>query len=149
MRMTDRSYVERNRASRERLRLLGERLTDQQLARDLGGGWTVGVALGHLAYWDTRTLGNLEASIRHGLPRHWWNGEEADAVNTARLAAWQATPPRQALSQALQAAEALDALLETLSPAVIAAILQERPLALERSRHRGSHLDDVERAVSA
>lgn len=147
--MTDRSYVEHNRASRERLQGLGGRLTDEQLAHDLGGGWSVGVALAHLAYWDTRTLGNLEASLRHGLPRHWWDGEEANAVNAARLAAWQAIPPRQALSQALQAAEALDSLLETLNAEVIEAVLQERPLALERSRHRGAHLDDVERALQA
>jgi hypothetical protein len=146
--MTDRSYVDRNRASRERLQALGARLTDEQLARDMGGGWTVGVALAHLAYWDARTLGNIESSVRHGLPRHWWAGEEANAVNAARLADWSATPPRQALTQAVQAAEALDAVLADLSPAAIEAILQERPLALERSRHRGGHLDDVERALS-
>ena len=146
--MADGSYVERNRASRERLRALAARLSDEQLARDLGDGWTVGVALAHLAYWDARTLGNLEISTRHGLPRHWWSGAETDGVNTARLAEWSATSPRQALKQALQAAEALDALIETLGPEAVEAVQQERPWALERSRHRGSHLDDVERALS-
>ncbi len=85
----------------------------------------------------------------HGLQRHWWEGAETEGVNAARLARWQATPPRQALAEALRAAEAVDQVLEELPPEAVAAIVEERPLALDRSRHRGAHLDDVERALGS
>ena len=37
----DSSYVQENTAQRERLRTLAARLTDDDLARELPGGWTV------------------------------------------------------------------------------------------------------------
>ena len=145
----DTSYVERNRAQRERLQALAERLSNEDLTRPLGDSeWTIAVALAHLAYWDGRTLATLEASLRHDLPRAWWDTNEAEAVNTARAAVWRATPPRDALRDALRTAEALDRFLESLAPEVLEVLVRERPLALDRSRHRGSHLDDIERALA-
>src|SRR5262245_55316987 len=47
----DRGYIERNDASRARLRALLERLTDEDLGRKVGD-WTVGMSLAHLAFWD-------------------------------------------------------------------------------------------------
>ena len=143
----DRSFTERNRAQRERLQALAERSTEEDLSRPLDGGWTVAVALAHVAYWDARTLATVDASLRHGIPRAWWDTAEADAVNNARLGFWQSIPPREALDDAIRNAEALDRFLEQLAPDVIELLSAERPLALDRARHRGSHLDDVERAL--
>jgi hypothetical protein len=146
--MADRAYVERNRAQRERLRALAGGVADEQLGRSLDGGeWTAAVALAHVAYWDGRTLATLEASVRHGIPRAWWDTAEADAVNAARLARWRVIPPREALAQAISTAEALDAYLEALPDDLAAALVDERPLALDRSRHRASHFDEIERAL--
>ena len=145
----DRSFTERNRAQRERLQALAERSSDEDLSRPLGGGWTVAVALAHVAYWDGRTLATLDASLRHGIPRTLWDTAEADAVNNARLAVWQSLPPREALGDAIRNAEALDRFLEQLAPDVVELLSTERPLALDRSRHRASHLDDIERALSS
>lgn len=145
----DRSYIGRNRASRERLRALGERFTDEQLTLSLEAGWTVGVALAHLAYWDGRVLATIETSVRHGLPRYWWEGVETDAVNAACLPRWQTIAPRDALAEALRVAEIVDRVLEELAPDALAAIVAERPWAPDRSRHRGAHLDEVERALGS
>ena len=146
----DTAFTERNRAQRERLKQLAARATEVDLGRPLEGGeWTVSVALAHLAYWDGRTLATLEASLRHGLPRAWWDTPEADAVNAVRLRVWLATPPGDALRDAIHAAEAVDHLLESLAPGVVQALAGERPFALDRSRHRGSHLDEVERALAS
>jgi hypothetical protein len=143
----DTSFTERNRAQRERLQALAERSTDEDLTRPLDGRWTVAVALAHVAYWDGRTLATLEASLRHDIPRAWWDTAEADAVNNARLGVWQSTPPREAVGDAVRHAEALDRFLEQLAPEVVRLLATERPLALDRSQHRGSHLDDIERAL--
>lgn len=142
----DTSYNQRNREQSERLRTL-TRLSDAELARPMGEHWTVGVALAHLAYYDARVLATLEASRRHGIPRYWWVGGEALAVNDARLDGWCALPPREALEQAIQIAEALDPFIAALPDDFAATILDERPSALDRSRHRAEHLDEIDAAL--
>ena len=53
----DRDLV-RNAEATNRLRDVVGRLGQKDLERSLGGGWTVGFALVHLAFWDARpTLG--------------------------------------------------------------------------------------------
>ena len=47
----DRGYIERNEASRARLRALLDRLSDEDLGRKVGD-WTVAMSLAHLAFWD-------------------------------------------------------------------------------------------------
>ena len=145
----DTSHIERNHDQQERLRVLGERLSDEALGRPIGDGdWTVAMALAHLAYWDGRTLATLEASVRHGIARAWWDPAEADAVNAARLPGWAATPPREALRAAIRAAEAVDRYVEGLAPELVGELAEERPVALDRARHRGSHLDEIEQALA-
>lgn len=144
----DKSHNERNRAETERLKALVGPLSDADLGRPVGdGGWTVAVALAHVAYWDGRTLGVLEASTRHGIRRSWWAAAEADAVNDARLEAWRSTPPREAAEEAVRNAETVDRVVAELPAEVVEALRTERPLALERARHRGAHLDEIEQAL--
>lgn len=143
----DMSYNQRNREQTERLKTLG-RLSDAELARPMGEHWTVAVALAHLAYYDARVLGTLDASLRHGIPRYWWNGPEALAVNDARLDGWRALSPRETLDQAIQIAEAIDRFIAALPEDFAETILDERPSALDRSRHRAEHLDEVDAALT-
>ena len=44
----DQSFVERNRASTERIRQLAARLSDEEMLRPVGEHWTVAIALAHL-----------------------------------------------------------------------------------------------------
>jgi uncharacterized damage-inducible protein DinB len=46
----DRSFVERNRASTQRIRALVARLSDEDLQHPVGEYWTVAIALAHLAF---------------------------------------------------------------------------------------------------
>jgi hypothetical protein len=48
----DRPFVVENTQERERLRTLVTRITDEELSLPLGEGWTIAVALAHLAFWD-------------------------------------------------------------------------------------------------
>ena len=48
----DRSFQRQNDDSRERLARLVATLTPTQLSIDLGEGWTVASALGHMGFWD-------------------------------------------------------------------------------------------------
>ena len=52
----DRSFVAENSRQRDRLKALVGRLSDGDLRRPLGEGWTVSTALAHMAFWDRRAL---------------------------------------------------------------------------------------------
>ena len=56
----DRSFVEQNRASTNRIRALVARLSDDEMQQRVGQHWTVAIALAHLAFWDRRVLYALD-----------------------------------------------------------------------------------------
>jgi hypothetical protein len=138
----DRPFVAENAQQRERLRSLVRRLTDKELSLPMENGWTIAVALAHLAFWDQRSL---------VLMRRWKTTEVApspidvDVTNDALLPLWLALPPRAAASLAVSAAEGIDRELEKASPELISAIenLGDR-FRLYRSEHRKLHLDHIE-----
>lgn len=138
----ERSHNERNHEQTERLKAL-RRLSDDDLARPLGEHWTIGVALAHIGYLDGRAVGAIEAWRQHGIRLELWSDPEI-VINDLRLPFWQVVPPRQALEDAIRAAEALDEIIAGLSPAEEAAVRAERARVIERYRHRSSHLDEIE-----
>ena len=66
-----RAYVAENNVQRERLRGLVTRLSDDDLSRPLDAGWTIAAVLGHLIFWDQRTLVLIDGWKRapHGAAR--------------------------------------------------------------------------------
>ena len=140
----DRSFVERNRASRERIRDLAARLSDDQLQHRVGEHWTVAITLAHLAFWDRRALYVLDMTEREGklfIP-------EIDIfVNDLSLPLWAAIPPRQAARLAVEAAEEVDRRLETFPPSLLEQIYTYNQRWVVRALHRGEHLDEAEAAL--
>src|SRR5689334_10817810 len=112
----DRSFVERNCASTNRIRALNARLTDEQMQLPVGEHWTPAIVLAHLAFWDRRVMYVLDMTERDGklfIP-------EIDIfVNDLSLPLWAAIPPREAARIAIETAEALDKRLEDAPPALI------------------------------
>src|SRR5215470_10324083 len=114
--MPDRSFVVENRVARERLRSLVEKLTDADMARPLGDGWTVSAALGHLAFWDQRWAEKFREWERTGTVRipfaTWHTGEgpavDVDAVNDALLPWWRERGSPEVRQEVVAAAEAVD-----------------------------------------
>jgi uncharacterized damage-inducible protein DinB len=149
--LVDRSYVERNDASRSRLRSVLSSLTAADLAESAGEGqWTVGQVIGHMAFWDRFLAGRWRAALASGpggqpscLPH-----ELADLLNDGLPATWNsfaATSADAVIAEALAAAEEIDSIIGGLPAATpIDAILAERPALLDRSIHRTSHLDQIE-----
>jgi hypothetical protein len=118
-------------------------MTDKELTLIIyKEGWTIAVALAHLAFWDER---------RRLLVRKWKQKGVTPSpydeyiINNALLPFLLAIPPRKAANLAIITAEALDHELEELSPDMITAIksLGDRH-ALNRSIHRKMHLDEIE-----
>ncbi len=143
----DNDYVQENAAERERLLRLTKELTESDLARPVGRGWTVGTKLLHLAFWDLYCLELLKK----------WNEVppsvstlDVDAVNECVKALSGAVPPSTVCELVQRAARAVDRQVEATSTDLKARIIGAgRERMLKRFIHRRAHLDQIEQALSA
>ena len=140
----DRSYIELNRTSRDRMQTLAGRLTDEQLLTKVGEHWTVGIVYAHIAWWDRRVMYVLDMTEKDSklfIP-------EIDIfVNDLSLPLWAAVPPREAVRIAMETAEELDKLLEEYSPALLEEIFDYNKRWVVRALHRNEHLDEAGAAL--
>ncbi len=142
----NRDFETTNKASRERMRALIERMEDEQLALPTVAGWTIASTLAHIAFWDFRILYLLN---------HWKENEiepspyDVDAINEAQKPFLLALSPRIAANLALQAAGAIDSEIEKtsdeLAEKIVAAKVQFK---FERNGHREYHLKEIEEALA-
>ena len=140
----DRSFIEKNRLSTERMRTLAARLSDAELQRPVGQHWTVAITLAHLAWWDRRVLYCLEITKRDG---KLFAPEVDIFVNDLSLPLWAAIPPRAAARLGIETAEDLDRQLEDFSPALLEEIYAYNKRWVLRALHRNEHLDEAEAAL--
>ena len=132
-----------NAASTERLRALVARLSDEDVERSLGGGWTVSFALAHLAFWDARQIAALQRVVR---------GEEFPsedlATNDALELIATAFDPASIREAAVDAAAQLDQIVERLTPEQVEALRTAgKTYAIERAPHRDEHMRQIEAAL--
>jgi DinB superfamily len=147
--VTDRSHEERNAAATARLKALVARLSDDDLARDAGDGWTIAAGLAHIAHWDRTVALRWSAATAAGTLPIGIPLEIGYVINDASLPIWLAVPPRTAAEIAVAAADEADAVLAALPDAAIdEAVAAGVPRVLDRSIHRNAHLDDLERALT-
>ena len=147
----DRSHDQRNEHERARLAAFAG-LPEADLARDLGGGWTVATALAHVAFWDRFAHERLRLWLREGAPV----GVQrplVDALNDALVHQWHALPPAAAAGEALAAAEAIDDEIRRLGDEVVerycASLGPGQPaLFLDRTAHRKEHAGQIEAALA-
>ncbi|MCC6236906.1 MAG: DinB family protein [Dehalococcoidia bacterium] len=143
--------AEHNMEATHRLDALVGRLSPEQLVLPLGGGWTVSMALGHLAFWD----GRQRAVFEHFLDTGVLLGSEAPAPHDPDDQTNEALEPLLALLDpdavgdlVVEAAQAVDELVATLTEAQIAAVLGgEHGYVVRRWRHREEHIAQIEAAV--
>ena len=139
----EKSILAGNKAQTLRLKELIE--SNPDLSLSLGEGWTVSVALAHIAFWDRR--------VERLLKRWEQDGALPDAVDSALLnevllPEWQSLDPTKAAGLALQAAIDGDAAVENADPEKAGAIvMMGYQNLLDRSKHRREHLDQIEAAL--
>jgi hypothetical protein len=140
----DPTYKEQNRASKERIRKLAERLTDAEMQTKVGEHWTVSIVFAHIAWWDRRVMYVLDMTEKNGklfIP-------EIDIfVNDLSLPLWAAVPPREAARIAIESSETLDKRLEAYSPALLEEIYNYNKRWVVRALHRNEHLDEADAAL--
>ncbi len=139
-------FVEENTEAREELRDFIARLSDQDLARPLGDGWTMAGILGHLAFWDYRALQLLKKWEITGVKT---SPADADTINDAMRPLLLAIPPRRAAAMAMEAAAAVDKEIVSLPRELISQIeSQATTFRLNRGAHRKEHIGQMESALS-
>jgi hypothetical protein len=142
----ERPFVAENAKELERMRLLVDRLTDEELIFPIGNGWTIAVALAHLAFWDQLALFLMRKWKKDGVEPSSVN---FDVINDALLTLWLAIPPRTAAHLAISSAEAIDHELDEASTELINDIVSlGEKFRLYRSIHRKQHLDEIEEFLS-
>ena len=139
----EKSIISGNKAQTQRLKKLLE--TNPDLSLSLGAGWTVGVALAHMAFWDRRVARLLKRWQDEGaLP----DGVDSGLLNEVLLPEWQSLDPKKAAALAVQAAQDGDAAIENADPdKADAIVMMGYQNLLDRSRHRREHLDQIENAL--
>ena len=156
--MTDRAPVPEGRAferandeSRARLARLVATLTPTQLAVDLGEGWTVASALAHTGFWD-----RWQAERWTRLLDGSWSADDDSVIEAEHLANealhpyWAGAAAEDIPALALEAATRLDALIASAPDSLVDRILASPSAFLvNRFRHRGEHIDHIERGIAA
>jgi hypothetical protein len=143
----DREFIESNTQSRERLQALIGRLSQEDLERSVGGGWTVAMVLAHLAFWDRRAQAAVRKWQRTDTPP---TAADSEVLNEALEDEWRALPIGEAVRLAFQATDRLDEIIEGLGPRMVAEILSTgNSRLLSRSPHRDEHIAQIELALRA
>ena len=140
------AFAESNHAQTERLRKLVARLDASMLAVGLPNGWTVSVALAHIAFWDRQRL----CLMRRWAAGNWCNGGyDGELFNEVLLPFLETIPPDRAAEIALKTAEEIDAFLLAVSDELVESALArpDRP-NLDRGSHREGHLDQIEETLA-
>jgi uncharacterized damage-inducible protein DinB len=149
--MTDRSFQRANDESRERLAHLVAALTPTQFEADLGEGWTVASALAHMGFWD-----RWQAERWTEMLAGRWSASNDSVLAAEHLANealhpyWAGIGAEDISALAIEAARRVDALIAAAPDAAVDA-LEGTSVAflLHRHRHRGEHMDHIERVLAA
>ena len=140
----DPAYKNLNRLSRERIRTLAERLTDEEMQTKVGEHWTVSIVFAHLAFWERRVMYVLDMTEKN---EKVFAPEIDIFVNDLSLPLWAAVPPREAARIAIETCATLDKRLEEYSPALLEEIYNYNKRWVVRALHRNEHLDEADAAL--
>jgi uncharacterized damage-inducible protein DinB len=136
----DRSFVDLNRQSTQRIKDMVAQLSDEQMLQPVGEHWTVAIVMAHLAFWDRRVMYVLDRTEKEGKV---YPPQIEIATNDISLPLWAAIPPREAARLAIENAEALDRRLEGFPPALLEEVFNYNQRFVIRALHRNEHLDEV------
>lgn len=140
----DRSFIELNRKSRERMWAIADHCSDEEMLTRVGEHWTVAIVYAHIAWWDRRVMYVLDMTEKDGklfIP-------EIDIfVNDLSLPLWAVVPAREAVRIAMENAEAVDKRLEEYPESLLKEIFNYNKRWVIRALHRNEHLDEADAAL--
>jgi hypothetical protein len=141
----DRSYIEANRASLDRMRTFVETATDDDLRTEMPAGWTVSAVLGHLAFWDQRVQVVLDM-VEEGVKPPPYDEGSVDWINDTAKRFLLAMEPRALARLAVEIATRTDERVANLSDELLEEATQTW-FTERRSNDRNEHLDEIDQAL--
>ena len=140
-----RQFVLENEKAKNILVSLANSVTDADLSKDAGEGWTVGVIFAHIAFWDQRTIILLKRWGKTGVST---SPVDIEVINESLTPFLNAIPLRKAVSIALATAETLCREIESLNNDMVNAIeaIGDK-MRLHRYIHWQMHIEQIERII--
>ena len=145
----DRSYIQRNAETRQKLRDLVANLDTATLTRPMDEDWTIAAVMAHLAFWDEWNLVRWRKYRLTGEIAGISSMAAIDMINDSALPAQRALDPHRAVSLGLETAEVSDRYIEDLPDDLVAfALSDNRNIYVDRAIHRDKHIPDIERVLA-
>ena len=142
-------FKDDNKIQNDRLKSLLDKLSTARWAQDIGGGWTIGTMLCHLAFWDQLTSVRLELWKEKGRLAVIPDEDNINSINDSMRFIFAAVDYEHGKSLIKKSTDEIDALARSLTPAQLAELESTgRERWFKRSLHRRHHLDRIERALS-
>lgn len=143
----ERPFVSENEKARMKLVSLENKVTDVDLGKDAGEGWTVGVVFAHMAFWDQRTIVLLRRWKKSGVAT---SPVDIEVLNESLTPFLKAIPSHIAVSMFLETAETLCREIENLNDELVTAIeaLGDK-MRLHRYIHYQMHIDQIEKIIQS
>ncbi len=136
-----------NDRSRRDLAAFTASLSQADLATDIGGGWTVAMALGHTAFWDLHVASQWRRRGNRLTPETWAD-QAADFVNDGLEPLLAALPAAEAIRLVLAAAAEVDAVVADLPDASLDAVrAEDRGWLVDGWEHRAEHIAQANRGL--
>jgi hypothetical protein len=142
----DRSYIEANRASLDRMRTFVDAATDDDLRTEMPAEWTVSAVLGHLAFWDQRVQVVLDM-VEEGVKPPPYDEGSVDWINDTAKRFLLAMEPRALARFAVEIATRTDERVANLSDELLEEATQTW-FTQQRWRDRTEHLDEIDQALA-
>jgi len=139
----EQTWISENKKITARLREFTANLTEKELKTVVNKeGWTVAVALAHVAFWDSWRTQLLKQWKKEGVKA---SPMASDLINDAAIPLFLAIPIGKIPALVVSIAEKLDKEIEELPPELVSEIVNcGEAGGLNRVNHRKLHLDDIE-----
>lgn len=134
-----------NRGQTERLRDLLGRLDGSLWRKEIGGGWTIGTMIVHLAFWEKMTQTRLEKWLSSGVLTAVPDADNVFAINDSVREISAGIDFQAGSKLAIEAFEGMDQLVSKLEASRLAELEKTgRDRWFKRFLHRDMHLTRIE-----
>ena len=142
-------FKEDNKVQNDRLNSILDKLSPAQWSQDIGGGWSIGTMMCHLAFWDQMTSVRLRLWKDKGRLSVIPDEDNINSINDSMRLICGAIDYERGKMLVKLSADEIDSLARSLTPGQLTELESTgRERWFKRSLHRRHHLERIERALS-
>ncbi|MDH4200232.1 MAG: hypothetical protein OEV66_07640 [Spirochaetia bacterium] len=143
------NFIEENNSTRKKINDILKRITNDEWQTEIGGGWTAGTMLCHIAFWDKMTINRLLAWKQGGNLATVPEKETIDAVNDSVRSMCSFIAFEKGVFLVSKYMEEIDTFVSQLEASQIKELEDSgRGRWFQRNLHRQLHLELLERSTA-